>query len=199
MKKTEFANTIQVNSNSLNRFLTQNGSMAGAGNSTYFNAWKFFKERDRVGIKAPKKMKASTSPFFVTYHGAAATAIPDITAIHLRGEETGSVPIYDTCDEIRKKINAHLVKPGVTQASFCRDLAAQLSPGASIQSKQLTDFRSKKGPRHGNTSCVFYAAYVFFEKLRLAEGKPKSKHRKEMEECWAAQGGFDTVHGSNQR
>lgn len=54
-----------------------------------------------------------------------------------------------------------------------------------------------KGPDTGNTSCVFYAAYVFFEKLRIVESKPKSKHREEMESIWGGKGGFDTTR--NQR
>lgn len=198
MKKGEFADAIRVAPNSLNRFLTQNGSMAGETNSTYGNAWRFFKRRELAGIKAPKKTKTSPSASTAQSGGSTPSqAHADISAIHLPGEETRSVPIFDTCDEVRKKINAYLVKPGVTQASFCRELAAQLPAGTNIQSKQLTDFRSKRGPRQGNTSCVFYAAYVFFEKLRLAEGRPKSKHRLEMEEYWAPQGGFDIVHGHN--
>ncbi|PPJ61230.1 hypothetical protein CBER1_06706 [Cercospora berteroae] len=203
MKKGEFGNAIGVAPNSLNRFLAQNGSMDGAGSSVYGNAWMFFKKRELAGIKAPKKAKAtaSTSTSASAFGAGSSTAAPataDITTIYLPGEESGSVRIYDTCDEIRKKINAYLTKPGVTQASFCRDLAAQNPTGANIQSKQLTDFRSKKGARQGNTSCVFYSAYVFFEKLRLAEGKPKSKHRQEMEEVWASQGGFDIVHGGHR-
>ncbi|CAK1357536.1 hypothetical protein CB0940_07735 [Cercospora beticola] len=198
MKKGEFADAIRVAPNSLNRFLTQNGSMAGEANSTYGNAWRFFKRRELAGIKTTKKAKTSPS---VSTAGAGGNnpsqTHADISTIRLPGEESRSVPIFDTCDEIRKKINAYLVNPGVTQASFCRELVAQLPAGTHIQSKQLTDFRSKRGPRHGNTSCVFYAAYVFFEKLRLAEGKPKSKHRLEMEDYWAPQGGFDIVHGHN--
>jgi hypothetical protein len=31
---------------------------------------------------------------------------------------------------------------------------------------------------------VFYAAYVFFEKLRIYEGKAKTKTREEMERVW---------------
>ncbi|KAI5359524.1 hypothetical protein Slin15195_G071510 [Septoria linicola] len=170
--------------------------MVGAGSNTYSNGWAFFKKRELAGVKAPKKDKATPAAT-----GTASTAAPatDISTISLPGEATGSVEIYDNCDEIRKKINAHLTKPGVSQASFCRDLAAQLTPGTKIQSKQLTDFRSKKGGRQGNTSCVFYAAYVYFEKLRIAEGKPRSKHRKEMEEFWTPQGGFDIVHPGHQR
>lgn len=116
------------------------------------------------------------------------------------GEETDSVKVYDSCDEIRKKIAAHLRKPGVTAAQFCRDLLAQYhgdKKPPQIQSGQLTKFRGYKGADTGNTSCVFYAAYVFFEKMRLAEGKPKSKHRLEMEKIWSPKG-FNIERGHHR-
>ena len=37
---------------------------------------------------------------------------------------------------------------------------------------------------------AFYSAYVCFEKLRLREGKKKSKKREEMEEVWGVEGGM---------
>lgn len=186
MKKGEFADALGVSSSSLNNFLGKNGSMDGAGSDTYGNAWAFFKKRELAGKKAPKKAKMSA-----TATASSSQAPPtDISNISLPGEECGGVPVYDSCDEIRKKINAYLVKPGVTAAQFCRDLEAQTATGQKIQSKQLTDFRSKKGAGAGNTSIVFYTAYVFFEKMRLAAGKPKSKHRKDMEATHI--GGFDT-------
>jgi hypothetical protein len=88
---------------------------------------------------------------------------------------------FSSCDEIRKKVNQYLQTPGVTQASFLKDIAIQVGEGINIQGKQLTDFRTKKGPDAGNTSRVYYGSYVFFEKLRLRDDKPKSKHRLEME------------------
>ncbi|CAJ2504331.1 Uu.00g117250.m01.CDS01 [Anthostomella pinea] len=124
-----------------------------------------------------------------------AADLPDTSAIRLPGEETNQVPVYDSCDEIRKKINAHLKTPGLTQAQFCRDIHAQLNQAKSkgIQSKQLADFRSKKGPNAGAKSVVFYSAYVYFEKLRIAQKKPKSSHREKMEEVWGA-AGIDREH-----
>lgn len=119
-------------------------------------------------------------------------ALPDISHIHLDGEETDSVPVFDTADEIRKNISAHLKTPGLTQTQFCRDLYAQLQAPTckGIQWKQLSDFRGKKGARAGCTSAVFYAAYVYFEKLRIARGKPKSAHRLEIEKIYPDDG-FD--------
>ena len=42
----------------------------------------------------------------------------------------------------------------------------------------------------GASHNVFYGAYVFFEKVRIAEGKPKTKHRLDMEAAWGADGGI---------
>jgi hypothetical protein len=54
----------------------------------------------------------------------------------------------------------------------------------------------KRGPNAGNTSGVFYAAYIFFEKMRIKEGKPKSKHREEMEKIYGKEG-FDIERARN--
>lgn len=113
------------------------------------------------------------------------------------GPSSPLVPVYETCDEVRRKINKHLLlTPGLTQAQFCRDLFAMLrgTKYTGLQSKQLNDFRNKNGPRAGCSSSVFYAAYVFFETARIAEGTPKSQHRLAMEYIWARHGGFDLKH-----
>jgi hypothetical protein len=111
----------------------------------------------------------------------------DFLNIHLDGEEDDKVPVYDTCADVRRKISAHLRDPGVTQAQFCRDLHSLLhgpERGAKIQSTQLARFRAMSGPNQGGDNKIFYAGYVFFEKKRIAENKPKSKKRLEMEEQW---------------
>ncbi|ORY14936.1 hypothetical protein BCR34DRAFT_598839 [Clohesyomyces aquaticus] len=73
-----------------------------------------------------------------------------------------------------------------------------IAPGApsnygegKLQSKQLNDFHSKKVPETGNTSAVLYGSYVYFEKMRVKEGKPKSKHREDMERMYKDEGGIN--------
>lgn len=128
MKKGEFSIAIGVSTKSLSSFLAQNGPMKGAESLSYGNAWEFFKKRELAGVKAPKKPKATA-----TASGSnAAAQMPDISGISLPGEGSNDVQVYETCDDIRKKINAHLVKPGITQASFCRDLTAHLHTGTKI-------------------------------------------------------------------
>ncbi|KAH0404387.1 hypothetical protein KCU89_g1180, partial [Aureobasidium melanogenum] len=205
MKVGQFCDAIGVSQNAYRRFMSQNGKFAGAGCDTYQNAWLFFKKREMAGLKIPtKKQKTAAntaSSSAASSSGKKDAVTTDISNIHLDGEETDSVEVYDSCDEIRKKIAAHLRKPGVTGAQFCRDLLAQYHSDKKppqIQSGQLTKFRGYKGADTGNTSCVFYAAYVFFEKMRLAEGKPKSKHRLEMEKIWSGKGGFNITRGHHR-
>ncbi len=78
----------------------------------------------------------------------------------------------------------------MTKAELLRQiLRAAYNPNPpDLQTKYLYDFLNKKGPDAGASTKVFYAAYVFFEKLRLAEGKSKSKHRLEMEARWGEEG-----------
>ncbi|KAI1085512.1 hypothetical protein F5B20DRAFT_567485 [Whalleya microplaca] len=195
MKKGEFCAAIGNTSKSLNTFLSQRGTTGGAGSASYDNAWAFFKQREIAGLKMPdvkKRQKTEAAAAAAASSNATAgssgtgkataqkTAGPDISNIKVGGEETDCVPVYDTCDEIRKKINAHLKTPGLTASQFCRDIYAQLNQPTG------------KCPRAGCTSRLFYAAYVFFEKKRLAEGKPKTQHRLNMEDVY--QGGFDLEH-----
>lgn len=192
--KTHLAQEIGVSAKSLSGFLREHGRDKGSGFSSYYAAWEYFKKLEKVGYKIPnkaaavKKQKQADSA-----DGAEAeSGRVDVSDIHLEGEETDEVPVYDTCDEVRRKIDAYLKRPGVTMAQFCRDIHAQwFGEGrpASIQSSQLSRFRGMKGARAGATSSVFYGAYVFFEKMRLKEKKPKTKHRLDMEEVWPE--GFD--------
>lgn len=124
---------------------------------------------------------------------------PDLAAIQLPDEATDDVQIFDTCNEIRSKITSYLQRNGVTQASFLRDLRQQYhteKAPVEIQQAQLRRFRSYTEPLQGAMGGLYYAAYVFFEKLRLKEGGEKSEHRVRMEEEWPV--GVDTSRSANQ-
>ncbi|KAK2033240.1 hypothetical protein LX32DRAFT_725249 [Colletotrichum zoysiae] len=121
--------------------------------------------------------------------------LPDLSGVRLDDgdDEDMSVPVYDTCDTVRSKIRRALRRPGVTRAAFLRALVkAAYPPGSAhkIAPNLLDNFLAKKGPVAGNTSSVFYAAYVYFEKLRVRDGRPKTGRREEMELEWP--GGFET-------
>ncbi|KAK5686416.1 hypothetical protein LTS10_002534 [Elasticomyces elasticus] len=61
----------------------------------------------------------------------------ELSSIHLGGEEEEQVEIYDTCDDVRKKINDQLKT--TTRAAFSRELAATL-PNDTVTSHQLARF-----------------------------------------------------------
>ncbi|KAE8348694.1 hypothetical protein BDV28DRAFT_142936 [Aspergillus coremiiformis] len=193
MKIGEFQKVLGVSSKSYNDFLKMSGQMKGSGSNTYASAHRFFHKRELQGIKAPRKKPISKQAKLDTEQKY------DVGAIHLPGEAEGEVPVYDTCDVVRKKIRAHLRVPNVTQAGFLREIVKTYPPHLmkKFQGNSLTRFLDMSGANAGNTSAVFYAAYVFFEKLRIRDGQPKTKFREDMERVWG-RGGFDTKSPTNR-
>ena len=191
MKVTHFQRACGITAGSYGGFMKQKGPYSGINNHTYDAAFKFFKDREEKGIKTPptsnKRQKVNGGD-----EKKGAVDVEALKKVHLDGEEDEQVEIYDTCDEVRRKIAAHLRKPGVTGAGFCRDICAVAFPNKSkaVEGRQLKSFQTKKGPDAGNSSTVFYGAYVYFEKLRIKEGKTKGKKREKMEEAWKGEGGF---------
>lgn len=116
--------------------------------------------------------------------------------VQLRGQDVGKrmVPIYDTCDEVRRKTKMFLKRARVNQARFLRGLGrvragynrdgTGYDKGTPVSKASFEAFMRLRGPSAGSESIVFYLCYVFFEKLRIKEGKPKSELREEMEELW---------------
>lgn len=206
MKVGEFQGAIGVSSNAYSRFMGQHGPMKGSECDTYHEAWSFFKKRELKGVPMPAKERKTASKDTAkdAANGAPKNGKatkkktenhPDISDIRIHGEDRDAVQVFDTCAEIRKKISAYLRKPYVTDAGFCKELHAQYHTDfkpKNITSFELSSFRGKKGPIDGNRSSVYYAAYVFFEKIRVAEKKPQSKHQQEMMKEWPQ--GVDTVH-----
>lgn len=161
---------------------------------------EFFKKREIAGLKMPTKASAAKKAKTEDSgkKDAKDKADIDISHIHLDGEDEDDVPVYLTCDDVRRQISLHLKRDGVTKAAFCRDMLAQLhadTRGSGLTTSQLDRFRGNHGSNGGASSKVFYAAYVFFEKRRLAEGKAKSKKREEMEHVWP--NGMDRTINSN--
>ncbi|KAJ7820366.1 hypothetical protein B0H13DRAFT_2130297, partial [Mycena leptocephala] len=146
------------------------------GTTTKTNKRKADASTSSTSTKKPKKVAATDTP-------------NDLFSITLSGHDDATVEISDTCDELRRKINTLLRTGTITKAALLRDMSrAAYAAALKIQSKQLTDFLTKKGPTSGSTSRICYASYVYFEKKRLAEGKAKSKHRRDMEDRWGGQG-----------
>ncbi|KAF5712329.1 hypothetical protein FGLOB1_4578 [Fusarium globosum] len=195
-KVGEFQKTIGVSGKSYNSFMNRTGTWDGENTDTYIKAHLFFKKRELQGLplKANKPKKAKTAASAKALEG-----ILDVSNVDpLPGEADGTVPVYDTCDEIRKKIRPILAKEGMTQAAFIRALNKNLPEGKSVSPANMRYFMGRKGVRDGNTNITFYAAYVFFEKKRIQAGKPKTQFRQKMEKAWGNKG-FDIEHGANQQ
>lgn len=187
VKVTHWLRELGINSNSYRNFMALKGPTTGFNNQTYELGYIYFKKREALHLPAPSKKRKSADGKTAALP---APAVPAVTDIRLAGEEQDDVAVYDSCDEIRRKIAAHLRKDGVTTAAFLRELAGMYHcQERKFQSAQLTKFRALKGADSGNMNGIFYSAYVYFEKIRLKEGKPKSKHRETMEAEWP--GGFE--------
>jgi hypothetical protein len=147
---------------------------------------------------APAAKKARTGG-----SGRGADALENVSLVAVEEDSVGPdgvVEVYDTCDTVRRKIRAMLRRDGVTQAAFLRTIAAAAygaNSGRRIQSKSLSDFLKLKGPLSGNCNTCYYAAYVYFEKLRIKHGKPKSDDRLEMEDLYGHEGGVNITKMSH--
>jgi len=102
-------------------------------------------------------------------------ADPDLPflSIPLPGESTDSVPVYDSCDELRRKIRAFFRNPKyskVTQKKFREAIG-------NVNANTYRRFMEKKGETAGAECGMFYGSYVFFEKMRIWEGKGKGVRR----------------------
>lgn len=77
----------------------------------------------------------------------------------------------------------------MSQAAFCRELTKMVAAqGRKVLPSTLNSFLGQKGPSAGSGSVAFYAGYVYFEKIRVRDGKPKSQMRQEMETVWGNDG-----------
>ncbi|KAF2686221.1 hypothetical protein K458DRAFT_441798 [Lentithecium fluviatile CBS 122367] len=168
MTVCELQKAIDVSSAAYSRFMAQHVHNKGLGSTM----------RELRGMNTVKRAKTSAT-------GAMGTGVVRVEEVVLEREMEDNVPTH--CHDIRRKISAHLQKPGITAASFLRTIGAQyhLVP-KGIRSKLLKDFRSKRGPSAGNISSVFYGVYVYFEKLQVKEAKPKIKKWEEVERIYSS-------------
>jgi hypothetical protein len=218
MKVGEFQDAIGVSSPAYGRFMAMTGTHKGEGCDTYDKGWAFLRKRELQGLPITKAQAKKDPRFAAMFESGAggdgpaskkaktakeakkeAEALLDVAGIALPGEAEGhEISVYDTPDELRKKIRAFLKRDGITQAALCRAFAKQLPGGddRTVYARSFSTFMGQKSVMGGNISAVFYAGYVFFEKLRLKQGKPKSAFRQEMEEIHGARG-VDVEHNAN--
>lgn len=151
-------------------FPSKDGPGNGPDSDVFQKASAWFSQEQVVEMTVPRRPR-HWSP-------------PRLDYIHLEGQETLSVPVFDSCDEVRSKIEAYInQEDGLLRNLLCKAIFAQLEGThfKKIDVIQLDRFRAKRGPAAGAKDIIYYAAYVFFEKLRIAEGEGKSEHRLKME------------------
>ena len=90
----------------------------------------------------------------------------DVSDIDLEGEESGSVPVFDTCADIRRKISAHERKGVTTKKAMLEAFHAS--------AQQHKTFMKGSRSMQGAEKDIFYGAYVYFEKLRIKQGGKKT-------------------------
>ncbi|OJT11055.1 hypothetical protein TRAPUB_12426 [Trametes pubescens] len=90
--------------------------------------------------------------------------------IKLEGEEEGDLKIYDDCNDIRRKIKALQKQPDFKVTHWLQAIG-------NINNNSYQRFMKASGPTGGASNGTYYAAYVYFEKVRIAEGKKKTPKR----------------------
>ncbi|THH20012.1 hypothetical protein EW146_g1277 [Bondarzewia mesenterica] len=98
----------------------------------------------------------------------------------LEGEEEGDVKIYDDCNDVRRKIRALQKEPGFKVTHWLREIGGINGNSLNRFSKPLK--LKASGPTAGATNGAYVAAYKYFEKRRIAEGKKKTPKRIRNEE-----------------
>lgn len=193
-----------VNSGSFYKFMnpaTYKTTWGGAENGTYWAGAKLLArvayEKD-LAKASGKRKEATTKAATAAGAGAGGTATaPATKKAKTTGESSpprkmtssgsskqeatqlinrilavGGVPdgiVYDTCPQVVAKIKEFLQRPGMTKALLCQAFG-------DINNNSMGKFLSgKKQDQCGNVT--YREAYVFFEKLRILEGKKKSEAR----------------------
>ncbi|KAI7513193.1 hypothetical protein KC347_g1800 [Hortaea werneckii] len=152
------------------------------------------KSGDEPNSKTPKKNGGKEKPD--PNHVYTASELSDI---HLEGEENEETPIFETCNDVRRHLNDTLKH--TTQANLARQLDA-LCPESNVSVRHLKKLLEFKGVQGGAHSPAFYAAYVYYEKIRVRQNKNKGKKRQTMEEIWGgkrANSAFLNWHSKGSR
>ncbi|KAI1341149.1 hypothetical protein F5Y15DRAFT_377060 [Xylariaceae sp. FL0016] len=109
MKVGEFQRAIGVSPTAYTHFMQCTRSRDGQGSGVYPAAAAFFTKRQLQGLEeVPKQKNKKQKTDSGKKDGAKAKDLVDVEGVELDGEETQKVPVWETCDEVRKKIRALL-------------------------------------------------------------------------------------------
>ncbi|KAL1707122.1 hypothetical protein EV121DRAFT_288908 [Schizophyllum commune] len=95
--------------------------------------------------------------------------------VKLEGEEEDMVPVYDDCAEVRRKIRLLEKTPGFVRAQWLREIG-------NVNSNSFGRFMASKERDAGGGNSTYPKAYIYFEKMRILEGKKKTAGRLRNEE-----------------
>jgi hypothetical protein len=186
--QTAWCKSIGVGPPSFASFMKQKGTWKGTGNGTFRGATRFFLAREKAAKAASaadkalppaerKRKAADASGERAAKKAAGDALLARIAATPLPAadcDEFGRPRCFDDCDDVRKACAAFVAEGLCTQAAF---LAALDPSGAPVNGNSLGTFLRIKGATAGAGSKMFPLAYAFFEKRRIAEGRPKSAKR----------------------
>jgi len=107
-------------------------------------------------------------------------------------EPTDAAPrlvVYDTCDEVRKRVRARMKKDGITEDTRqMRELAKTVSTITTVDAASLEAFLALKGAfegAHGESAPTFVALYEWCEARDKESNAQPSKKRRVLEYLYA--------------
>ncbi|KAF9479049.1 hypothetical protein BDN70DRAFT_879204 [Pholiota conissans] len=132
------------------------------------------KKHTQPAIKAGPRKKARVSDASAaedaTNKGKKNTQSQSWMDIKLPREDEREIPIYDDCNEIRRKIRRLQKTPGFKLNHWLKDIG-------NINNNSYARFMRYEGETGGASNGTYYAAYVYFEKVRILEGMKKTTTR----------------------
>ncbi|KAE9039472.1 hypothetical protein PR003_g2182 [Phytophthora rubi] len=208
MTQLAFLKVIDVDARLYRRFMALKGSNQGDGNPTYKGAAIFFYRREqkeesekvkptetkrttaeeaqeklklKVKTKEKKRKTAEEREEKAKKTRDGKELLRRIEEVELPDvDEEGCVPVYDDCDEIRRKIDEFLREGLVTKAAFLRAMG-------NVNSNSMRRFMSlRRGAGAANE--VYRKAYAFFEKKRIVDGEEKTVKRLANEDLQGPEG-----------
>ncbi|KDR85138.1 hypothetical protein GALMADRAFT_233782 [Galerina marginata CBS 339.88] len=123
-----------------------------------------------VKVLAPSVKKARVANTTVASDSTSKARSQSWKDVKISGEDEDGVPVYDDCAEVRRKIKLLQKTPNWKVTHWLKEIGG-------INSNSFNRFMKEKGRTDGASNGTYYAAYVYFEKVRILEGKKKTATR----------------------